>query len=60
MFRVQRRISKTDKTSIRTDSKIRLAARRRLMKRILRDGGIGPPPDEVRRLRTPRNGAVRR
>ena len=28
-------------------------ARRRLMERILRDGGIGPSPDELRRLREP-------
>ncbi len=29
-------------------------ARRRLMERIVRDGGIGPSPEEVRRLREPR------
>ena len=28
-------------------------ARRRLMERIVRDGGIGPSPEEVRRLREP-------
>ena len=42
------------------DEVIRLAARRRLMARIRRDGGIGPPPDELRRLREPRGGSVPR
>jgi Arc/MetJ family transcription regulator len=28
-------------------------ARRRLMERIVRDGGIGPSPEELRRLREP-------
>lgn len=32
---------------------IALAARRRLLERIGRDGGIGPSPEELRRLRTP-------
>lgn len=35
------------------DEVIRLAARRRLLERIERDGGIGPSPEELRRLRTP-------
>jgi hypothetical protein len=35
------------------DEVIRLAARRRLMERIRRDGGIGPSPEELRRLRQP-------
>ncbi len=35
------------------DEVIRLEARRRLMRRIERDGGIGPSPEELRRLRTP-------
>ena len=35
------------------DEVIRLAARRRLMDRIRRDGGIGPTPQELRRLREP-------
>jgi hypothetical protein len=34
---------------------IAAAARRRIMDRIRRDGGIGPTPAEVRRLRHPRN-----
>jgi hypothetical protein len=42
------------------DEVIRLAARRRLMDRIRRDGGVGPAPDELRRLREPRGGAVPR
>jgi len=42
------------------DEVIRLAARRRLMERVRRDGGIGPPPDELRRLREPRGGALPR
>jgi Arc/MetJ family transcription regulator len=28
-------------------------ARRRLMERIVRDGGIGPSPEELRKLREP-------
>jgi Arc/MetJ family transcription regulator len=36
------------------DEVLRLDARRRLMDRIRRDGGIGPSPEEVRRLRAPR------
>jgi hypothetical protein len=32
---------------------IDFAARRRLMERIVRDGGIGPGPEELRRLREP-------
>lgn len=39
---------------------IRLAARRRLMERIRRDGGIGPGPEELRRLRDPRHGPLSR
>ena len=35
------------------DEVIALAARRRLLDRIERDGGIGPTPEELRRLRTP-------
>jgi len=35
------------------DEVIRLAARRRLMDRIRRDGGIGPSAEELRRLREP-------
>jgi len=42
------------------DEVVRLAARRRLMDRIRRDGGIGPSPAEVRRLRGPRGGPVSR
>jgi len=42
------------------DEVIRLAARRRLMERIRRDGGIGPAPAELRRLREPRSGALPR
>jgi Arc/MetJ family transcription regulator len=42
------------------DEVLRLEAHRRLMDRIRRDGGIGPPPDEVRRLRTRRTGSVSR
>jgi hypothetical protein len=33
------------------DEVINLAARRRLVERINRDGGIGPDPEELRRLR---------
>jgi hypothetical protein len=40
------------------DEVIRLAARRRIMERIRRDGGIGPGPEELRRLRRPRGGPV--
>ena len=36
------------------DEVLRLAARRRLMNRIRRDGGIGPGPEVLRRLRDPR------
>ena len=36
------------------DEVLKLAARRRLIDRIRRDGGIGPSPEEVRRLRAPR------
>lgn len=36
------------------DEVIALAARRRLMDRIRRDGGLGPSPAELRRLRRPR------
>jgi Arc/MetJ family transcription regulator len=36
------------------DEVIRMAARRRLLDRIRRDGGIGPSPKELRRLRQPR------
>jgi Arc/MetJ family transcription regulator len=42
------------------DEVLRLDARRRLMDRIRRDGGIGPSPEEVRRLRTPRMPPVSR
>ena len=35
------------------DEVIRLDARRRLLRRIEREGGIGPTPEELRRLRTP-------
>ena len=38
------------------DEVIALAARRRIMDRIRRDGGIGPSPAELRRLRQPRVG----
>jgi Arc/MetJ family transcription regulator len=38
------------------DEVIALAARRRLMERIRRDGGIGPSPDQLRKLRRPRGG----
>ena len=36
------------------DEVIRLQKRRRIMERIRRDGGIGPSPEELRRLREPR------
>jgi hypothetical protein len=36
------------------DEVLSLDARRRLLDRIRRDGGIGPSPEEVRRLRAPR------
>jgi hypothetical protein len=42
------------------DEVIALAARRRLMDRIRRDGGIGPSAAELRRLRQPRGGALPR
>jgi Arc/MetJ family transcription regulator len=42
------------------DEVIRLAARRRIMERIRRDGGLGPPPEELHRLRNPRGGGVSR
>ena len=32
---------------------IDFAARRRIMERIVRDGGIGPSPEELRQLREP-------
>ena len=35
------------------DEVVRLDARRRLLRRIEREGGIGPTPDELRRLREP-------
>jgi hypothetical protein len=35
------------------DEVINLGRRRRLLDRIRRDGGIGPGPEELRRLRTP-------
>ena len=35
------------------DEVIRLQKRRRIMERIRRDGGIGPSPEELRRLREP-------
>jgi hypothetical protein len=34
-------------------SVIDLDARRRMMERIVREGGIGPSPEELRRLREP-------
>jgi hypothetical protein len=42
------------------DEVIALAARRRLMERIERDGGIGPSLKEIRRLRRPRSGPLPR
>ena len=42
------------------DEVIALAARRRIMDRIRRDGGIGPSPAELRRLRHPRGGPLPR
>ena len=36
------------------DEVISLDARRRLLDRIQRDGGIGPSPEELRHLRDPR------
>ena len=36
------------------DEVINLAARRRLMERVRSEGGIGPSPEELRRLRRPR------
>ncbi|MGH3016372.1 MAG: hypothetical protein ACRDNR_15620 [Gaiellaceae bacterium] len=50
----------TETVDAALDEVIALAARRRLMDRIRRDGGIGPAPDELRRLRTPRGGALPR
>jgi hypothetical protein len=35
------------------DEVISLEARRRLLRRIEREGGIGPSPEELRRLREP-------
>jgi len=35
------------------DEVLALAPRRRLLERIDRDGGIGPDPEELRRLRDP-------
>jgi hypothetical protein len=35
------------------DDVISFAARRRIMERIVREGGMGPSPDELRRLREP-------
>ncbi len=35
------------------DEVIRLQKRRRIMERIRRDGGIGPSPEDLRRLREP-------
>jgi hypothetical protein len=40
------------------DEVLRLAARRRIMERIRRDGGIGPGPEELRKLREPRHGPL--
>jgi hypothetical protein len=42
------------------DEVIALAARRRILERIERDGGIGPSLKEIRRLRRPRGGPVSR
>jgi hypothetical protein len=42
------------------DEVINLAARRRLFERIEREGGIGPSPKELRRLRQPRRGPFSR
>jgi hypothetical protein len=36
------------------DEVISLEARRRLLARIKREGGLGPPPEVLRRLRDPR------
>jgi hypothetical protein len=35
------------------DEVLALAARRRILERIERDGGLGPDAEELRRLRTP-------
>ncbi len=35
------------------DEVIRLQKRRRIMERIRRDGGMGPSPEDLRRLREP-------
>ena len=42
------------------DEVLALAARRRLMERIRREGGIGPSPEELHRLREPRLGPASR
>ena len=42
------------------DEVIRLAKRRRLIERVRREGGIGPPPEKLRALREPRDGPVSR
>jgi hypothetical protein len=42
------------------DEVIALAARRRILERIERDGGIGPSLREIRRLRRPRGSPVSR
>jgi hypothetical protein len=42
------------------DEVIAAAARRRIMARIRRDGGIGPSPAEVRELRQPRDASLPR
>ena len=42
------------------DEVLSLDARRRLLDRIRRDGGIGPSAEEVRRLRAPRTPPVPR
>ena len=36
------------------DDVISLDARKRLLERIVRDGGLGPSPEKLRRLRDPR------
>lgn len=35
------------------DDVISFVARRRIMERIVREGGVGPSPNELRRLRDP-------
>jgi hypothetical protein len=42
-----------DTVDVALDEVIRLQKRRQLMDRIRREGGIGPGPDELRRLREP-------